>query len=89
VNVCCQRTSQEVASAGRRLTDKISDFHMAQLLVFEGVERPEPVVGRAPSAPRSASTRSRRNHVVFSKVTGNGASPDPGIAPLPGAGSPG
>jgi hypothetical protein len=61
---------------------------MAQLLVFEGVERPEPVVGRAPSAPRSASTRSRRNHVVFSKVTGNGASPDPGIAPLPGAGSP-
>jgi len=25
------------------------------------------------------------NHIVFNKVTGNGASPDPGIAPLPGA----
>jgi len=25
------------------------------------------------------------NHIVFNKVTGNGGSPDPGIAPLPGA----
>jgi parallel beta-helix repeat protein len=25
------------------------------------------------------------NHIVFNKVTGNGAAPDPGIAPLPGA----
>src|SRR6266498_255999 len=24
------------------------------------------------------------NHIVFNKVTGNGAAPDPGIAPLPG-----
>ena len=26
-----------------------------------------------------------RNHIMFNKATGNGAAPDPGLAPLPGA----